>query len=144
MSNAVKDTAAKVVTGFHRFVFRTTKGKVLGKAGGMPVVELHTTGRKSGQRRSTMLTSPIQDGDTVVLVASWGGDDRHPTWYLNLQATPEVEITMGGSDRQMTARTATADEKAELWPRITETYKGYAGYQTKTDRDIPVVVLEPR
>ena len=144
MSNAVKDNVAKVVTGFHRLVFRTTKGKVLGTAGSMPVVELHTIGRKTGKRRSTMLTSPIQDGDTVVLVASWGGDDRHPTWYLTLQANPEVEITMGGSDRPMTARTATPEERADLWPRITGSYKGYAGYQTKTDREIPVVVLEPR
>jgi deazaflavin-dependent oxidoreductase (nitroreductase family) len=143
MSTA-KDTAAKIVTGLHRTIFRTTKGKVLGKAGGMPVVELHTIGRKSGKRRSTMLTSPIVEGDRVVLVASWGGDDRHPTWYLNLRDNPEVEITMDGADRQMVARTADAAEKAELWPRITGEYKGYAGYQTKTDREIPVVLLDPR
>ena len=144
MSNAVKDNVAKVVTGIHRFVFRTTKGKLLGKAGSMPVVELHTIGRKTGKRRSTMLTSPIQEDGKVILVASWGGDDRHPTWYLNLQADPAVEITMDGADRKMTARTATAEERADLWPRITGSYKGYAGYQTKTDREIPVVVLEPR
>ena len=84
------------------------------------------------------------DPDRVVLVASWGGDDRHPTWYLNLRDHPEVEITTTGAHREMTARTASADEKAELWPRITATYPGYAGYQTKTDRDIPVVILDPR
>ena len=139
-----KDLAAKVVTGLHRTVFRTTKGRLAGNMGGMAVVELTTIGRKSGQRRSTMLTAPIVEGDRVILVASWGGDDRHPTWYLNLRDNPEVEITTTGSHRSMTARTATADEKAELWPRITTTYQGYAGYQTKTDRDIPVVILDPR
>ncbi len=90
-----------------------------------------------------MLTSPVQDGDTVVLVASWGGDDRHPTWYLNLRDNPEVEITMGGSRRKMTARTASAEEKAEMWPAIVAAYKGYAGYAEKTERDIPVVIAEP-
>ena len=139
-----KDLAAKIVTGFHRTVFRLSKGKVAGNMGGMTVVELHTIGRKSGQKRSTMLTAPIVEGDRVILVASWGGDDRHPTWYLNLRDNPEVEITTTGSHRAMTARTATAEEKAELWPRITSEYKGYAGYQTKTDRDIPVVILDPR
>lgn len=139
-----KDLAAKVVTGFHRTVFRATKGRLAGTMGGMTVVELHTIGRRSGQKRSTMLTAPIVEGDRVVLVASWGGDDRHPTWYLNLRDHPEVEITTTGAHREMTARTASADEKAELWPRITATYPGYAGYQTKTDRDIPVVILDPR
>jgi len=140
----VKDEIVKVGTTFHRMVFRASKGNLLGGFGGMPVVELTTTGRKTGKRRSTMLTAPIATDERVVLVASWGGDDRHPTWYLNLRDHPEVEITTRGAHRRMTARTASADEKAELWPQITTKYKGYAGYQTKTDRDIPVVILEPR
>jgi len=110
----------------------------------MPVVKLTTTGRKSGKKRDTMLTSPLQDGDNVVLIASYGGDDRHPAWYLNLRDTPEVQATMTGSSRPMRARTATEAEKAEMWPKIVSAYKGYAGYQQKTDRDIPVVILEPR
>lgn len=139
-----KDEIAKVVTGFHRTVFRASKGKLLGSMLGMPAVELTTTGRKTGKKRSTMLTAPIVEDERVVLIASWGGDDRHPTWYLNLRDHPEVELTAKGTHRLMRARTASADEKAELWPRLTEKYKGYAGYQEKTDRDIPVVILEPR
>ncbi|MGI8757054.1 MAG: nitroreductase/quinone reductase family protein [Acidimicrobiales bacterium] len=139
-----KDEVAKVVTGVHRMVFRATKGKVLGSFGGMPAVELTTTGRKTGKKRATMLTAPIAEDERVVLVASWGGDDRHPTWYLNLRDHPEVELTAKGTHRLMRARTASAEEKAELWPGIVGEFKGYAGYQEKTDRDIPVVILEPR
>lgn len=139
----LKDQTFKVWTGFHKLVFRATNGRIGGRGFGMPVLILTTIGRKSGQPRETMLTSPVQDGDTVVLVASFGGDDRHPAWYLNLRDNPDVEIVMQGHKRKLRARVAGADEKAELWPRITAAYKGYAGYQTKTDRDIPVVILEP-
>ena len=142
-ANTIKDTFTKGFTAFHRQVFKTTKGRIGGTAFGMPVVILTTTGRKSGQARETMLTSPLQDGDTVVLVASYGGDDRSPAWYLNLRDHPEVTLTMQGRTRSMKARTATVDEKAELWPKVVAGYKGYAGYQTKTDRDIPLVLLDP-
>ena len=82
--------------------------------GKMPVVELTTSGRKSGEKRSVMLTAPIVDGDDVVLVASKGGRDTHPLWYLNLQAQPEVEIVMDGTTRAMRARTADAEERKVL------------------------------
>ncbi len=138
-----KDVVAQLVTGVHESIFKATKGRMGGKAFGMPVLRLTTTGRKSGQPRSTMLTSPVQDGDTVVVVASYGGDPRHPAWFLNLRDHPEVEVTMDGRTRTMQARVATAEEKAELWPRVTEVYKGYGAYQKRTDRDIPLVLLEP-
>src|SRR5215203_3916573 len=139
-----KDALYKVATGIHRTLFNVSKGRILGKAFGMPVVELVTTGRRSGKERSTMLAASIVDGDRVVLVASFGGDDRHPAWYLNLQANPEVRVTMAGSTHTMMARTATEEERAELWPRITSAYGGYARYQKRTERPIPVVILEPR
>ena len=142
MVNA-KDTVAKLLTKMHESAFRASRGRIAGKAFGMPVVMLTTTGRKSGQPRTTMLTSPIVDGDTVVLIASYGGDDRHPAWYLNLTANPEVELTMQGHTRRMRARVGTAEEKSSMWPRITAAYKGYGQYQKRTDRDIPVVILEP-
>jgi len=142
MGNA-KDTFFKAFTSIHRGIFKATNGKLLGKMAGMDAIILTTTGRKSGQERQTMLTAPIVDADTVVLVASYGGDDRNPAWFVNLRANPAVKVAMGGKERDMTARIADADEKAELWGRITSAYKGYAGYQTKTDRDIPVVILEP-
>lgn len=91
-----------------------------------------------------MLASPIHDADRVVLVASKGGDERDPAWYLNLTANPDVEVTMNGETRKMRARTASPDEKAALWPDIVASYKGYAGYQEKSGRDIPVVICEPR
>jgi len=138
-----KDQIAKVFTAFHETVFKATKGRVAGRVFGMPVVMLTTTGRKSGKKRTTMLTSPVQDGDKFVLVASYGGDDRHPAWYLNLRDNPVVELIGSGRSGPMKARTASPEEKAELWPKITSKYKGYAGYQTKTDRDIPVVIVEP-
>jgi deazaflavin-dependent oxidoreductase (nitroreductase family) len=128
----------------HKTLLKVSGGKLGWKMGKMPVVELTTIGRKSGEKRTIMLTAPIVDGDDVVLVASKGGADSHPAWYLNLQAQPEVDIVMGGKARAMRARTADAEERKVLWPQITSTYKGYAGYQTKTDREIPVVILEPR
>jgi deazaflavin-dependent oxidoreductase (nitroreductase family) len=139
-----KDVAARGITGFHRRLLRLTGGRVGGSLGGMPVVVLETVGRKSGAVRQTMLTAPVVDGETVVLVASYGGDDRHPAWYLNLTANPDVHVSLHGTRRAMRARTATAEEKAAYWPRIVKSYKGYAGYQKRTDRDIPVVLLTPR
>jgi deazaflavin-dependent oxidoreductase (nitroreductase family) len=91
-----------------------------------------------------MLTAPVHDDGRYVLVASKGGDDRHPEWYLNLVANPDIELTVAGTTMPMTARTATAEEKAELWPQIISAYKGYAGYQRRSARDIPVVICEPR
>ena len=142
--NQVKDAVAKLVTGIHRVVFTASGGRVGGRLMRMPVVMLTTTGRKSGKRRTTMLTSPVQEGDNVVLVASYGGDDRHPTWYLNLRDNPDVEVTTGGHHRHMRARVATPEEKDALWPRIVEVYSDYGSYQTRTTREIPVVILEPR
>ena len=128
----------------HRTVFRASGGRLLGRVGGMLVVDLHTVGRKSGQPRSSMLTSPIQNGDEIVLVASRGGDPQHPAWYHNLRANPDVEITVGGDRKPMRARVASPEERAELWPKVTSRYKGYAAYQTKTTREIPLVILSPR
>jgi len=110
----------------------------------MPVLELTTTGRKSGEPRTVMLTSPIQEGETIVVVASRGGDDQHPAWFLNLRDHPDVEVAYAGKPKQpMRARVANAQERAALWPQVTSRYKGYANYQTKTDREIPLVLLEP-
>jgi len=143
LSSRLKDFLALRINDLHRTVFRLSKGRVANRGMGMPVVMLTTTGRKSGKLRTSMLTSPVQDGDRIVLVASNGGDDRDPAWLLNLRAHPTVEVTIDGSTRAMTARVASPDEKAELWPRVVAGYKGYANYQTRTDRDIPLVILTP-
>lgn len=139
----LKRTVQRAVTNTHRRVFDLTKGRVAGRAFGMAVVKLTTTGRKSGQRRDTMLTSPVHDDRRVVLVASDGGAAHHPLWYLNLRDDPNVTVAMEGRTQAMVARTASAREKAELWPQVVAAYQGYASYQTKTDRNIPLVILEP-
>ena len=128
----------------HRALLKLTGGRYPRTVMGMEPVELHHVGRRSGQPRATMLTAPIHDDERVVLVASKGGHPDHPDWYKNLVAQPDVEIEMAGQRRPMRARTATGEERAELWARIVATYKGYDQYQRSTDREIPVVVLEPR
>jgi deazaflavin-dependent oxidoreductase (nitroreductase family) len=133
----------KVVNVIHRSIWNASGGKIAGKGYGMPVLALTTTGRKSGQPRTVMLTSPLQEGDKVIIVASKGGDDRHPVWYLNLKDNPKVEVKIAGKKSPMTAHIAEGDERADLWKRLTAAHKNYADYQTKTDREIPVVVLEP-
>ena len=139
-----KDVIAKAITSFHRLVFDVSQGRVAGKAGGMPVIKLTTVGRKSGKARTTMLTSPLEEGDNVILVDSYGGDDRHPMWYSNLVANPDVEVVMSGSNRKMRVRVAEGDERTRLWEALTAKHTNYAGYQRKTSRQIPVVVLEPQ
>lgn len=136
------DAGMKAMNITHRAIMAASGGRLLSNPMGMPTVELHTVGRKSGQRRSTLLTAPVHDADRIVLVASKGGDDRNPQWYLNLVANPDVELTIGGTTRSMRARTATTAEKQELWPQIVSAYKGYAGYQRRTERDIPVIICE--
>jgi deazaflavin-dependent oxidoreductase (nitroreductase family) len=138
------DLALKTMNRVHRIVLGATGGRMGWRAGGMPVIELTTTGRRSGQPRRTMLTSPAQEGSTLVIVASRGGDDHHPAWYLNLRDRPEVTVSMDGQrPRRMRAETASAEDRARLWPLITADHRNYAGYQRKTTRQIPLVLLHP-
>jgi deazaflavin-dependent oxidoreductase (nitroreductase family) len=138
------DFALKAMNAVHRGLIKLTGGRV-GWQVAMPVLELTTIGRKSGRPRSVLLTSPHQDGDTWVVVASRGGDDTHPAWFLNLRDNPDVEVSLKGGPKQpMRARVADADERARLWPKITAEFKNYGQYQTKTEREIPLVFLEPR
>lgn len=142
--NTLTDLGMKAANYVHRGLLKVSGGRIGGEVGDMPVVQLHTTGRKSGKRRTTMLTAPVAGEGRYVLVASKGGDDRHPAWYLNLVDEPEVELTVDGVTMPMTARVVDEDEKAELWSAIVESYDGYRKYQEKTDRDIPVISVEPR
>jgi len=144
LQQQLADIGLKTMSRVHRVILRGTGGRVLNSALGMQVVELHTVGRKSGLPRSTMLTAPVVDGQRIVLVASKGGDDRDPDSYRNLMAHPDAELTVDGQRRQVRARRASAEEKAELWPRVVAAYGGYAGYQRRTQRDIPLVLCDPR
>lgn len=146
---AIKETLAdaglKTMNITHRLVLKASGGRALTSAFGMPAVELTVKGRKSGLPRRTLLTAPIMSPERVVLVASKGGDDRDPEWFRNLVADPDVEVKViaTGEVRRLRARVAGPEEKAAMWPTIVAAYKGYAGYQRRTERDIPVLICEP-
>jgi deazaflavin-dependent oxidoreductase (nitroreductase family) len=138
------DFGFKVMNSVHRGLLKISGGRLGWEAQHMPVLELTTTGRKSGRPHSVMLTSPVQEGTTLVVVASRGGDDRSPAWFLNLRDNPEVEVALKGAATQpMRARIATPAERARLWPLVVADHHNYAAYQTKTSRQIPLVLLEP-
>jgi deazaflavin-dependent oxidoreductase (nitroreductase family) len=136
----LKDTLSRAATFVHREVYKRTGGKVGAKIGSTTMGLLTTTGRKSGQPRTTPLNC-TPDGDRWLLVASYGGDDRDPQWFKNLQANPEASLQIGAEVFPVRAAVATAEEKKALWPKVVAGYKGYDGYQRRTSRDIPVVVL---
>jgi deazaflavin-dependent oxidoreductase (nitroreductase family) len=128
------------LTRLNVLAYRLSGGKVGGKVGGAPVLLLHHVGRKSGKKRvSPLLYMP--DGDDLVIVASMGGADKHPSWWINLRANPETVVEVDREKRAVTAELANAEEKARLWPKLVEMYPDYGVYQSRTDREIPVVIL---
>lgn len=136
----LKAKLAYLVPRANILVYRLSKGRLGGEQQDLPVLILHTVGRKSGKARQTPLLY-LQAGDDYVIVASRGGSDAPPGWWLNLQATPEATIEIKGSRRRVTARKATAEEKAAYWPRLTAGYSFYDDYQARTTREIAVIVL---
>lgn len=127
----------------HRLLYRASGGRIGGRVWGLPVVLLTTTGRQSGKKRTVPLCS-FRDGDDVVVIASYGGLDRPPAWWLNLEASPEAELLTGRERRTVIARTAAPDERARLWPEVTARAPGYLEYERRTTRAIPVVILQSR
>ena len=137
------DRFFRLANAFHRTLLRIPGRRVGWTAAAMPVLILTTIGRKTDRRRTVILTSPHQDGDTIVVVASKGGADRHPAWFLNLRDNPEVKIETADQPRhERSARVATPDQRTRLWPLITERFPNYHDYQSKTDREIPLVLLD--
>lgn len=141
--DAVAEIGAWVLEHGHRTLLALTGGRWPRTVMGMLPVELHTVGRRSGRPYANLLTSPIHDEHRMVVVASKGGHTDHPDWYKNALATPDVEVTVDGVTTAMRARSATAAERADLWPQVVKAYRGYAGYQRNTDREIPLLILEP-
>jgi deazaflavin-dependent oxidoreductase (nitroreductase family) len=139
------DLAFKTMNAVHRSLLKISGGRAGWSALDMPVLELTTTGRKTGRPRSVMLTSPVQEGATLIVVASRGGDDKPPAWFLNLKDNPEVGVTLQGrSKTAMRARVANPEERARLWPLVIADHKNYADYQSKTSREIAIVLLEQK
>jgi deazaflavin-dependent oxidoreductase (nitroreductase family) len=136
-------SATKYLGALHRVLYRVSGGRIGGRLWDMPVVLLTTTGRKSGKRRTVPLCS-LRDGDDVVVIASYGGLDQPPSWWLNLEANPSAELLTGRTRRTVTARNAAPDERTRLWAEVTARAPGYLEYERRTTREIPVVVLQPR
>jgi deazaflavin-dependent oxidoreductase (nitroreductase family) len=126
----------------HGGIYRTGGGRVLGRVAGMPVLLLTTTGWRSGKLRTATLTY-FRDGGDILVIGSFGGSDLPPAWWLNLQRDPRATVLIRGTTSKVTARTATAEEHDRLWPLVTETNPGYARYQKRTRRPIPIVLLTP-
>lgn len=126
----------------HSSIYRASEGRVWGKMFGGNVLLLNTTGRKSGQRRTTPLLY-LRDGEDFVVIASNGGAPKHPAWYFNLKANPETTVELGDREVRVRAEEASSEEKARLWPKVVEMYSGYEGYRRKTDREIPLIFLHP-
>ena len=134
--------------GWHRFTqahvraYRASRGRIGRSFRGAPVLLLDHVGRKSGRH----MTSPLiygEDGENLIIVASFGGAPRDPAWWPNLKAHPETTVNVYGDVRRVRARQASAEEKARIWPTMVAVYSPYDEYQRKTERDIPVVILEP-
>ena len=130
--------------GVHTAIYRASGGRVGHRLPGVPqMLLLDHVGAKSGRKR----TSPLvyaNDGDNLVIVASKGGFPKNPAWFHNLKANPDTNVQVGPEQRAVHARVATPEERKRLWPKVVEVYSGYEQYQQRTDRQIPLVVLEPR
>ncbi len=131
----------KIYTTSHTAVYRWTGGRLAGRIGKAPVLLLSTRGRRSGQWGTTPLMYLATDA-ALVVVASAGASPRHPDWFLNLKVNPRCVVQMGRSRRDVIAREAAADERSRLWPKLIQIYAGWGEYQRRTDRKIPVILLE--
>lgn len=139
----ISETLFQAGTATHAALYKMLGGRMMGakdEPGGIVVIT--TTGRKTGKKRSRPLMH-LRDGDKIMVVASAGGDDNHPSWFLNMQANPEVTVQVGDQEATYRARTAEGSERDELYARFVAVHDTFAEYETKTDRVIPVVVMDP-
>jgi len=138
----MQDRTAKHLSTLHRVLYRTTRGIVGRRLVDNDICLLTTTGRRTGRQHTVPLLY-LRDKDRIVVIASWGGRDQHPEWYLNLLARPTASVQVLGGRWPVRARTADAEQRATWWPQVLEAYDGYAEYESRTEREIPVVFLDP-
>jgi deazaflavin-dependent oxidoreductase (nitroreductase family) len=124
------------------FLYNVSGGRIGGKMGKMPVLLLTTTGRKTGKQRTLPLIY-IMEGSAYVITASAGGADRHPGWFFNIRSNPQVVIRVKDTQIKVTAEITGPEKKSELWARLVAVAPNFAGYQKRTSRDIPMVILHP-
>jgi F420H(2)-dependent quinone reductase len=129
-------------TSAHTTLYKLSRGRIGGRSQGAPVALVESIGRKSGKHRTHPLIC-TEDGENLVVIASKGGVEKHPAWFLNLMANPETTAWWKGKKRRVRAREAEGEERERLWAQMVEAYRPYESYQRRTDRRIPVVVLEP-
>lgn len=137
----MRDAQVRRMSRLHRRLYRLTGGLVGRRLANNDMLLLTTTGRRTGRPHTVPLLY-LREGDALVVIASYGGRDHHPAWYLNLVATPEVEVQVRKGRLKALARIADSEERASWWPRVVDAYGDYAVYQTRTHRVIPVVLLE--
>ncbi len=138
----MKDSTAKTLSTFHTFVYRASRGRIGRRLVNNDMLLLTTTGRVTGKEHTVPLLF-LRDGESLVVIASWGGRPIHPEWYRNLVANPKAAVQVLSERFDVVARTADTEERARWWPRIVAANHGYAVYEARTDREIPVVFLEP-
>ena len=137
-----RTTFMETIWKLHRLVYRASGGRVGGAVGGTPVLLLITTGRRSGEPRTVTLTY-FEDGNRLVVVGSNAGEDRHPAWWLNLQEHPDATVQIGRVTTRVRAMEALGEERERLWAELIRRDPAYQDYQLRTDRRIPVVLLQP-
>lgn len=140
----MRDSTVRVLSRLHTVLYRTSKGLIGRRLPGVgaPMLLLTTVGRKSGEQRTVPLLY-LPEGDGYAVIASYGGRPHHPDWYLNLMATPQASVQVEGRVEDVVAVDAGPEERPRLWQRALDAHGGYADYEARTDRVIPIVLLTP-
>ncbi|HEX2178368.1 MAG TPA: nitroreductase family deazaflavin-dependent oxidoreductase [Actinomycetota bacterium] len=136
------ERVARVVTSLHIALYRASGGRIGGSLGGLKILLLTTVGRRTGRARTTPL-GYLAEGSDMLIVASNGGNPWFPAWWLNLRESREAQVQVGSRKLAVIARKASREERERFWPRLVDAYQGYATYEQKTTREIPVVILSP-
>jgi deazaflavin-dependent oxidoreductase (nitroreductase family) len=142
MRSLIVRFATRYLGALHRVLYSASGGRIGSRIWGLEIVLLTTTGRRSGRARTVPLCS-LRDGERFVVIASYGGLPRSPSWWLNLQHEPRATVRLGRITHEVVAREATLGERERLWTRLTARAPGYLDYQRRTSRRIPIVLLEP-